>query len=279
MSSIPDEEQDMSEKPENSTTRGKATKKEKLWLTPRRITWIIFLCAVMIAAIVAAALPGKSSGIILPDGSAVRPSVVTEKTQYHLTNADITKENVQRVIESLERPTAYSASVTNTLYWNGAWNQIHAVQYVRDGVYLTEYYDTSGNAERFEAVKDHMYYAWRRGSATQYSGAAGTVSADATSMIPTYETVIEEESANIIEAGLRTVNGESCIYVTVNNPATGYNLTYWVSTVTGLLVQADYTRNDELVRSVVVDNIQQTEPSAALFVMPNGASLLPETSE
>lgn len=269
----------MSEKPENKNEREKTEKKRKLRLTPQRTAWIVFLCAVLLAVVAAAVLPGNGTGIVLPQGSAAGQAVVTEDTQYHLTNADITKENVQQVIASLERPDAYSASVTNTLYWDGAWNQIHAVQYVRDGVYLTEYDDASGNAERFEAVKGDAYYAWRRGGTVQYAGAAGSVSADASSMIPTYETVIEEDPANINEAGLRTVNGESCIYVTVSDAATGYSLTYWVSTVSGLLVQADYNRNGELARSVVVDNIQQIEPSAALFVMPNGTSLLPEASE
>lgn len=269
----------MSEKSENRNEQGKTDGKKKLRLTPRKAAWIAFLCVVLLAVFAAAVLPGKSAKITLPQGSAAGQAVVTENTQYHLANADITKENVQQVIATLERPDMYSASVTNTLYWNGAWNQIHAVQYVRDGVCLTEYDDTSGNAERFEAVKDNVYYAWRRGGTAQYSGVAGTVSADASSMIPTYETVIEEAPANISEAGLRTVNGESCIYVTVSDQATGYSLTYWVSTVSGLLVQADYNHNGELVRSVVVDNIQQVEPPALLFVMPNGTSLLPEGSE
>ncbi len=269
----------MSEKPENekkqkSSVGGKAARP-----IPRQMTWMIFVCVLFLAGIAAAALPGTSTGIALPQGSAAEQAVVTEKTQYHLTGADITKENVQQVIASLERPETYSASVTNTLYWSGAWNQIHAIQYVRDGVCLTEYYDNSGNAERYEAVKNTSYFAWRSGGTTQYAGEAGTVSADEESMIPTYETVIEEEADDIIQAGLRTVNGESCIYATVSDVATGYSLTYWVSTVSGLLVQADYTRNGELVRSVVVDNVQQTEPSASLFVMPNGISLLPETSE
>ena len=263
----------MSENPQQN--KPKETDK-KSWLTPRRLAWIVFLCAVLLAAVAAAVLPGKGSGITLPNGSAPEQAAVTEETQYRLTNADITKENVQRVIASLKRPEMYSASVTNTLYWNGAWNQINAVQYVRDGVCLTAYHDASGNAERFEAVKDAAYYAWRRGGSVQYSGATGIVSADATGMIPTYETVIQEEATDITQAGLRTVSGESCIYVTVQDAATGYSLTYWVSTVSGLLVQADYTHNGELVRSVVVDQVQEVEPSASLFVMPDGTSLLPE---
>ena len=75
------------------------------------------------------------------------------------------------------------------------------------------------------------------------------------------------------------MNGESCIYVTVADANTGYSLTYWVSAVSGLLVQADYTRGSELVRSVVVSDIQQEEPAASLFVLPDSTSLLPAQTQ
>lgn len=252
---------------------------QKSGLTPRRIAWCIFLGAIVIAVALAVVLPDSGARIQLPAGSAAASSAVTEKPNYELTDTDISTENVQQVIASLTRPAAYSASVSNTLYWNGDWKEIHAIQYVRDGVCLTEYRDASGNAERMEAVNGDRYYAWRRDSATYYTGSTGTVSADDTGMIPTYETVIAEEPASITEAGLRTVNGESCIYVTVADANTGYSLTYWVSAVSGLLVQADYTRGSELVRSVVVSDIQQEEPAASLFVLPDSTSLLPAQTQ
>lgn len=270
----------MTEKTETQNGADRTVIQTKKKLTRRGTAWIIFLSAVVLAVILAVVLPGGSSGITLPDGDAAAAhDVITEQTQYNLTSADITKDNVQQVIASLARPSSYSASVTNTLYWNGDWKEIQAAQYVRDGVCLTEYNDAEGNAERFEAVSGDTYYAWRRGSSTQYSGATGAVSADDVGMIPTYETVIEEETEDIMEAGMRTVSGESCIYVTVADTTTGYSLTYWVSTVSGLLIQADYTRGSELVRSVVIDNIQREIPTASLFVMPDGSSLLPEETE
>ncbi|MCD8356128.1 MAG: hypothetical protein LUE11_06115 [Clostridia bacterium] len=239
---------------------------------------IVFACAVLLAVVLALCLGGKGSGIALPAGSAELYDV-TEQTGYQRTDANITVDNVQQVIASMRRPDAYTASVTNTLYWSGSWETIYAMQYVRDGVCLTGYFNSEGNMERYEAVKDDIYYAWRNGGATQYSGSAGTVSADDMSMIPTYETVVQEEKTDILAAGERTVNGEACIYVTVNDTDTGYSLTYWVSAVSGLLVQADYNRGSELVRSVVIDNIQQEEPMEALFLLPDGSSLLANEAE
>lgn len=253
-------------------------KKSVRWKKPQHIGMMVFLCAVLLAVMVSFALEGKSSGIVLPVEKTESVSV-TEKTGYRRTDAKITVDNVQQVIESLSRPEAYSASVVNTLYWTGSWENINAMQYVRDGVCLNAYFDADGNIDRYQAIRDDRYYAWRNGSTTQYIGFTGSVSADDVSMIPTYETVVKEEKEDIIAAGERTVDGESCIYVTVHDAQTDYNLTYWVSTVSGLLIQADYNRAGELVRSVVINNIQQEEPTKSMFQLPDGSSLLTGDTE
>lgn len=240
---------------------------------PRHTALLVFACVLLLTVVTVLCLGGKGSGIALPTGSGT-PAEQVEQNGYRRTNASITVDNVQQVIASMSRPEAYTASVTNTLYWSGSWETIYAMQYVRDGVCLTGYFDTEGNVERYQAIKGDQYYAWRNGGTVQYTGAAGVVSADDMSMIPTYETVVQEEKDSILAAGERTVNGEACIYVTVSDSQTGYSLTYWVSAVSGLLVQADYNRGTELVRSVVIDNIQQEEPSEGFFLLPDGTSLL-----
>lgn len=248
-------------------------------LSLRRVCVGIAVFSAVAASAIAVAVPKTEATITLPGKTPVMQDVVTEQQQYQLTDADINKENVQRVIASLARPDAYSAAVTNTLYWNADWQEIEATQYVRDDVCLTEFYNDEKVAEQYSATKDDEYYAWRRGAQTYYNGPAGIISADDSSMIPTYETVVEEETDSIVDAGLRTVNGESCIYVTVTDAETGYNLTYWVSTVSGLLVQADYIRGSQLVRSVVMDEIVQRIPSKSLYLLPDDTSLLPRGAE
>lgn len=255
------------------------TKRKKTKLTSKRIAWCTFFGAAAVATVVAIALPGGGSQITLPQGGVSAQNIVKEEAGYRLTNANISKENVQQVIASLTRPSAYSAAVSNTLYWDGDWKEIQAAQYVRDGICVTQYYNASGAAEQSEAIVGDQYYAWRRDGTQHYQGATGIVSADAAGMIPTYESVIKEDADSITEAGLRTVNGESCIYVTVADTDTEYNLTYWISTVSGLLVQADYTRGSELVRSVVISDVRQEEPASALFALPDGGSLLPQQTE
>lgn len=248
------------------------------WKKPQHMGVIVFFCAVLLAVMASFMLEGKHTGIVLPV-EKIESVSATEKTGYRRMDAKITVDNVQQVIESLKRPEAYSASVVNTLYWTGSWENINAMQYVRDGVCLNAYFDADGNIDRYQAIRDDRYYAWRNGSTTQYIGSTGSVSADDVSMIPTYETVVKEEKEDIIAAGERTVDGESCIYVTVHDEETDYNLTYWVSTVSGLLIQADYNRAGELVRSVVINNIQREEPTKSMFQLPDGSSLLTGDTE
>ena len=234
------------------------------------------VAAVILAVACGIFIPGESKAIVLPEHIELSQGAVTEKTPFNLSDTSITPDNVQRVVESLSRPEAYTASVTNTLYWNGTWDSIAAKQYVRDGITLIAYFTSDGIEERYEVVEEDIYYSWRRDGTSQYSASTGSLDRDDMSMIPTYENVIDLEKNQIIDAGLRTVNGESCIFVTVQDEMNGYELTYWISTVSGLLVQADYTREGLLARSVVVNDIVAEEPSAVLYILPDGTSLLPD---
>lgn len=252
---------------EKTQAKGKKSPKRK------HVGWIIFLCAVLLAIILAVCLTGRPrNAITLPTGSA-DVAAVKEQANYQLKDANITVDNVQQVIASMKRPSSYSASVTNTLYWSGSWQKINATTYVHDGISVTEYKNAQGAADHYVAIRDNLYYAWRNGSTTQYTASTGSISADDTSMIPTYETVVSADKQTITAAGQRTVNGEACIYVTVQAD-NGYSLTYWVSTVSGLLIQADYTKDGDLVRSVVLENIQSKTPDDAWFQLPDGTSLL-----
>ena len=88
---------------------------------PRHTALLVFACAVLLTVVTVLCLGGNDSGIALPTGSAA-PMEQMEQDGYQLTNASITTDNVQQVIASMSRPKAYTASVTNTLYWSGSWS-------------------------------------------------------------------------------------------------------------------------------------------------------------
>lgn len=244
-------------------------------ITPRVIAWVVVLLALLLAVAAAVGLfGGDANTISLPDGSTEVSQRTTEEQNFTLTDADITLENVQQVIQDLRRPEAYSVAIDNTVFWDQDWSTCQVNQYVRDGVCLTEYLDTTQEIERYEMIVDDVYYSWREGRKKYHKSSTGTVTADQTAMIPTYETIVDTDPSELTDAGLRTVNNVPCIYCVVVDPLSGYTITYSVSTVTGLLVQAEYSREDEIVRNVSITAVNMETPEDELFELPDGTQVL-----
>ena len=245
---------------------------------PRIAACLVVVAALIIAVALSTGLFGRSSDhISLPVGSADPAKPTVEKQNYQLSDADITLENVQQVIEQLRRPEAYSVAIDNTVFWDQDWSTCQVNQYVRDGVCLTEYLDTTQEIERYEMIDGNTYYSWRAGRKSYHKSSTGSVTADQTAMIPTYETIVDTEPSELTDAGLRSVGTIPCIYCVVKDPMSGYTITYSVSTVTGLLVQADYSRGDEIVRSVSVTAVNTETPEKELFELPDGTQVLDDS--
>lgn len=242
---------------------------------PRIAACFAVLAALIIAIVLSTGLFGRSSDhISLPTGSADPAQLTVEKQSYQLADAEITLENVQQVIEQLRRPETYSVAIDNTVFWDQDWSTCQVNQYVRDGVCLTEYFDTTQEIERYEMIDGDTYYSWRAGRKSYHRSSTGSVTADQTAMIPTYETIVDTEPSELTDAGLRSVGNIPCIYCVVQDPMSGYTITYSVSTVTGLLVQADYSRGKEIVRSVSITAVNTEVPDKERFELPDGTQVL-----
>lgn len=249
---------------------------KKRRLRPRTAAWIVGMLVLLVAVGASIGLFGdNSSSIELPNGSAsTEPKTKQEEQQFTLTDADISVNNVQQVIASLERPEAYSMAIDNTVFWDQDWSTCQVNRYVRSGISMTEYLNTTQEAERYEIIDGDKYYSWRVGKKKYHTGSTGSLSADQTAMIPTYETILDADPSVITDAGLRTIEGIPCVYAVLKDEPSGYTITYSVSTVTGLLLQAEYTRGDELVRSVSVSTLDMTTPDESLFALPDGTNLV-----
>ncbi len=248
-------------------------RKRRPFLRPRTATWIVGIIVLLFAVGFSVGLfGGNRHSITLPDGSATQEDMTQEEQQFILTDADITVDNVQQVIDSLERPDAYSMAIDNTVFWDQDWSTCQVNRYVRDGVSLTEYLNTTQETERYEMIDGDTYYSWRVGKKKYHTGSSGSFSADQVSMIPTYETILDADPSEITDAGLRTIDGVPCVFCVLLDEDSGYTITYSVSTVTGLLLQAEYTRGDELVRSVSVTALDTAPPDETLFTLPDGSN-------
>lgn len=256
-------------------------RKRKLCLRPRTAAWIVGMLVLMVAIGASIGLfSGNRDSITLPSGSAATaPETTQEEQEFTLTDADISVNNVQQVIASLKRPDAYSMAIDNTVFWDQDWSTCQVNRYVRSGISLTEYLNTTQEAERYEITDGDKYYSWRVGKKKYHTGSSGSLSADQASMIPTYETILDADPSTITDAGLRTIEGVPCVYAVLQDKDSGYTITYSVSTVTGLLLQAEYTRGDELVRSVSVSTLDLTIPDEGLFSLPDGTNLVTKAEQ
>ncbi len=256
------------------------SRKRKPRLRPRTAAWIMGMIVLLITVGASVGLfGGNRSSITLPGSVESKTETTQEEQQFTLTDADISVSNVQQVIASLKRPDAYSMAIDNTVFWDQDWSTCQVNRYVRSGVSLTEYLNTTQEAERYEMIDGDMYYAWRVGKKKYHKGSSGSLSADQASMIPTYETILDADLTTITDAGLRTIDGVPCVYAVLKDEDSGYTITYSVSTVTGLLLQAEYTRGDELVRSVSVSALDMTIPEESLFALPDGTNLVTEAEK
>lgn len=212
------------------------------------------------------------TGIVLPgevDKAPVADTEVQHKQDDGLDGIEITPDNVQQTIASLDRPDAYSCTIENTLYYGQSSHTISRRQTVKNGVCRTDELNPSGSIVRSTIQSGDRLYAWQTGSSTYYEGKAGAFSVDASGMLPTYETVIALPRETLTEAGSVNLDYEPCIYVGAQDG--GHRSVYYVSAVTGLLKRVDIFEGERLIRSSVMTMVSTETPEDSAFALPGGA--------
>lgn len=218
----------------------------------------------------------RSTGITLPDGNTDTPVVSQGShmlTAQSVADIEIGTGNAQSVIASLTRPTAYSCSIENTLYYDGGSSALRCRRYAQDDVVRTDTLSESGSVQSTLIRDGDTAYAWDTGDSTAYQGKWGDFTDDAAAMLPTYEDVLDE-GIELLSAGRQDVDFEPCIMVEFEQG--GYRCVYYVSAATGLLKTASFYSGDTLTRQVTVSALQTDAPDEELFALPDGTSLLGE---
>ena len=217
---------------------------------------------------------GQSSApdIILPGSETADIGVDVQREQYNsrvVTEVDIDKDSVQRVIATLRRPEQYVYEGAGTYYYEGGENTVTVRGAVRGG--LTKVVQSlPGNSYKHIILTGDEVYIWSSGSLSLYRGAAGETSRDELSLIPTYEDVLDVPQEDVLSGGFEEYEGVSCVYAECLNALTGYRDKYYISPASGLLVGAESYDGDALVYRAVItpDDSQQVEDD--WFLLPSG---------
>ncbi|MGE4548506.1 MAG: hypothetical protein AB7C89_03015 [Intestinibacillus sp.] len=213
----------------------------------------------------------ESTEIVLPSEDESTPVADTPIQQVDdgINGVKITLDNVQQVIASLARPSAYSFTVQNTIYYGQKSSTVSRRQTVRDGVCRTDELSASGGILRSTIRSGNNVYAWQTGSSAYYKGAVGSFSDDAAGMMPTYETVVSLPKDTLSEIGSANLDYELCIVVGARDDDS-HRSVYYISTVTGLLKRADIFEGERLIRQCRMTSISTSEPDTSIFTLPDG---------
>lgn len=218
---------------------------------------------------------GKTE-IILPKD--VKNNEVIVGNENHIPNVEvyndisINKTNVIDIIKSMKRPKAYTQKISNTVFHEGDRSTFYCIQMLKDGFSKNEYINEDGETQKYLILGDGFYYGWRYNSLIYSKGSLGDVSFDEEAMLPTYEDVIALSQDNISEVSMQNINYEPCIVISVKKDDV-YSYTYCISTTSGLLVMADFYKNNEVIRQIKVEEMDFNTPLGENFVLPDGTSV------
>lgn len=244
------------------------------------ITWAVLALAVVILALMLGGSLSRTAHITLPSSDPPRDPSAGDggDTSGALTVVEITPETVQAAIASLSRPESYGRSVTIEYLWEGGGGKHELSTAVRGPWTRTDRSLPDGRT-RVSVTDGEVTYIWYGydSGAQVYTAPAGDISADDEQSIPTYEDILDLPAGDIVTADYRSLDTLTCIYVETAADSAGYTTRYWVSVENGLLVQAERLLGEEAVYRMTSLNMDQAEPDASRFTLPDGTVLLDET--
>lgn len=240
--------------------------------------------AVLIAVIVVAAVFGSFAFTILSSKTPhiVLPTLQPDSSQgdvSHLPDdrsqrVEVTVSTVQAVIASLERTGSYYRQLSSQTFWEGGSGTFSVQTWADDGFTYVRSTSPSGQTRYSLSTPEGVVYYWYGGSSAWLTAPEGSLSADLTQRIPTYEDVLALDSEKISAAGYDAYGEHPCIYVEAQQDESGYVERYWISTDSGLLVAAQTLKGDKVVCSVNATAPVQTPcPTDTVFTLPDGTSL------
>ena len=242
------------------------------------------LMVVLIAAVIVVAMLSSfglrlfvpdTAKIVLPTPAASAAPGGDPGADSGVVLVDVTPETVQAVIgETLTRPESYLRTVTIEDFWGEGESGVTTAQVWVDGGWTMTEASLPGGAVRHTIVGDGRFWLWYSGDRTPVTGPADSRSADLEGQrIPTYEDVLDLETADIAAAGYEERGGLACIYVETAPDALGYVERYWVSVDSGLLVSAETAQDGVLTYRMTAYAVERPAPAGTDFALPAGTVL------
>ena len=234
---------------------------------------VVFI-AVIIGILAITSLFRSDDGVIvLPERPEVTASPDDDRADG-LDRVEVTRDTVQAIIETLNRPEVYSRSITVRTYWDGG-NAEHDIDVNVKGDVTSLSISLSGGDERRIIVTSDRVYIWNSGDDQPHISARHSdTDPDEFQMIFTYEDILALAPEDIVETGFKEFGGELCIYVVYDSPIFGFRRRYYVSVEIGLVTGARvYDGAGEIIYVMTTGESTIGEADMSAFILPDGFNL------
>lgn len=209
--------------------------------------------------------------IVLPDSTASQP---TDSEHADSAFAEVTRSNVQRIIQTLARPSAYRQALEITTY-SDDFVRTQNIETWRSGTLLRAQFVTGEEVKNI-LTDGQTLYIWYQGETKAVTlRLDGTVSPDDLIGIPTYETLLSLPIQRITEAAFAPLSADSanmCAYVSAQQDGLRHN--YWISLESGLLCSQSVLDGDEIVYTATQTDLEVLADTDEAFVdvfrLPDG---------
>lgn len=192
-----------------------------------------------------------------------------------LVQVAVTPQTVQNVIDTLERWTSYSRTVTVTVTAGGQSRDFVSQVWVDQGWTRVDMALPTGSVETQHTILgEGTLYRWYGNSGDVASWAAEDLAqADLAQRIPTYRDILELDVADITAADYVDLNGTPCVYVETVQRELGYIERFWVAEQSGLLIQCETVKGEETILKMTSSAINALSLQEMDFSLPDGTIL------
>ncbi len=208
-------------------------------------------------------LPGQGSAVIDPTPE------IGESNRVQLQTVQVDRTNIQAVIQKLDRPESYRATIETTYYYGDVWTVLKSQVWQKaDRTKLIQFAPDGTQGQQALLTKAWVY-TWG-GESAPVRFPRQKSDEDLYARASTYEDLLNMPAEAILEGRVTELDGQLCLYAKTRDEMTGEVEQWYVLSENGLLLYADgmldgvqtyQSRLSELSPDVFDDN---------LFLLPDG---------
>ena len=220
-------------------------------------------------------LPPEESGFSAPSETPAAAQTVFPQNPFE--RLEVGPDNIQRLLGTLSRPEAYTATYAVTLHWGGESATWRFRTATLEGVVKSEQLGPDGLVQRTRISGNGKYYDWPAGGAWWEGNSGSGFVPDNMSMLPDFEAeirrVLSMSAEDIAEAYLDVWGGRTCLFLIAEEKTADYH--YFFDAESGLLLSFEKVVGDETAYSFLMESFDLTAPDPQRdFLLPNGQTAI-----